>query len=111
MSTSKFQKLWKSTRKANAILSEAGGKVIKTSFDTALQIAGLYKDAGIKAIGLSKDLVVKTVSLTIDNQKEIIKTSGQAIKEAKQKILENPAPELKTMTTDRVRKSRKKKGS
>ena len=104
MSQNNILKILKTTQEANAILTKAGGKVILSSFHTAKQIANLYKDAGLKAFGLSKDLVLKTVELTISNQKEILKTSGNAIKAAAQSIRDGAEPELKTMTTADLKK-------
>lgn len=49
-----ISKVFQTTKEANAILSKAGGIVIKSSFKTAKQIASLYKDAGVKAFELEK---------------------------------------------------------
>lgn len=105
-----INKVLETTKTANAILSKAGGVMFKTSFNTAKQIANLYKEAGLKAFSLSKEVVQKTVELTWSNQKEIIKTSGNAIKEAAQSIREGGEVELKTMTKARAKKAGKKKG-
>lgn len=109
MSPSNIQKVLQTTKDANTILTKAGSIVIKSSFYTALQIANLYKEAGLKAFDLSKDVVQKTVALTFNNQKEIIKTSGQAIKEAAQSIRDGAEPELKTMTNASAKKAGKKR--
>jgi len=108
MAQSNISKVFQTTKEANAILSKAGGIVIKSSFNTAKQIATLYKDAGFKAFNIGKEVVKTTFELTINNQKEILKTSGKAIKEAAKSIRENPEAELKTMTNARVKKTRKK---
>lgn len=108
MSQSNISKVFQTTKEANAILTKAGGIVIKSSFNTAKQIATLYKDAGFKAFSIGKEVVKSTFELTINNQKEILKTSGKAIKEAAQSIRETPEAELKTMTNTRVKKTRKK---
>ncbi len=108
MSQSNISKVFQTTKEANAILTKAGGIVIKSSFNTAKQIATLYKDAGFKAFSIGKEVVKSTFELTINNQKEILKTSGKAIKEAAQSIRETPETELKTMTNTRVKKTRKK---
>lgn len=110
MSQSNISKVFQTTKEANAILAKAGGIVIKSSFNTAKQIATLYKDAGFKAFNIGKEVVKTTVELTINNQKEILKTSGKAIKDAAQSIRETSEPdELKTMTTARAKKIGKKK--
>jgi hypothetical protein len=110
MSQSNIKKVLQTTKEANAILIKASGTVLKSSFNTTLQIANLYKDAGLKAFNLTKDLVQKTVELTVNNQKEIIKTSGQAIKEAAQSIRQDGTdPELMTMTNARAKKVVKKR--
>ena len=107
---STINKVFRTTKEANAILSKAGGVVIKSSFKTAKQIATLYKDAGFKAFNLGKEVIKTTVSLTIDNQKEILKTSGQAIKEAAKSIRDHgEEKELKTMTNARAKKAGRKK--
>jgi len=109
MSTNNISKIIQTTKEANAILSKAGGVMIKSSFNTAKQIATLYKDVGIRAFSLGREAVKTTVSLTIDNQKEIIKTSSKAIKEAAKSIRENGEGELKTMTSKDVKNAGKKK--
>lgn len=81
-----INKLLRTTKKTNTILRKAGGVMLTSSFNTAKQIAYLYKDAGSRVFDLSKEVVKKTVSLTIDNQKELIKTSGKAIIEVAQSI-------------------------
>ncbi len=109
MAQSNIVKVLQTTKEANAILTKAGGVVVKSSFKTAKKIAVLYKDAGFKAFNLGKDVVKTTVSLTLENQKKILKTSGAAIKEAAESIRENAEPELKTMTNARAKKVSKKK--
>ena len=89
MGQSNIRKLIRVAREANAILGSAGGIIVKSSFDTAKQLAGVYKDAGSKAFNLSKEVVKKTVELTVENQKELLKTSGKALKEVAQTIVRN----------------------
>ncbi len=101
-----ISKVLKTTKQANAILGKAGGIIFKTSFNTAKQLATLYKDAGVKAFQLSKEVVTKTVELTLDNQKQVIKTSGKAIKDAAKSIREQE-PELQTMTKAKAKRTRK----
>lgn len=108
ISTDNINKVLRTTKEANSIISKAGGVVIKSSFKTAKQIAMLYKDAGVKAFKLGRDVVKTTVSLTVDNQKTILKTSGKAIKEAAKSIRENGEPELKTMTNAKAKKAGRK---
>lgn len=108
MGQSNISKAFQTTKEANAILTRAGGIVIKSSFKTAKQIAMLYKDAGFKAFSIGKEVVKTTFELTINNQKEILKTSGEAIKEAAKSIRETQEPELKTMTNARAKKAGKK---
>jgi len=109
MASNNISKVIQTTKEANAILSKAGGIVIKSSFKTAKQIASLYKDAGLKAFDLGKEVVKTTVSLTINNQKETIKTSGKAIKAVAKSIRERGDGELKTMTSRDVKNAGKKK--
>ena len=103
MSPNNIQKAIKTTKEAKTILTKAGGIVVMSSFNTAKQIASLYKNAGLKTFDLSKTVVQKTIELTFENQKEILKTSGNAIKKATQSILEGSEPELKTMTSEGVK--------
>ena len=86
MSQSNIGKAFKTTRAANAIMIKAGGAMIKTSFKTMKQIASLYREAGTKAFDLGKEVVKQTVDLAVDNQKELIKTSGAAFKEVTQSM-------------------------
>lgn len=115
MGQSNIRKLIRVAREANAILGSAGGVMIKSSFDTAKQLADIYKDAGSKAFHLSKEVVKKTVSLTLENQKEILKTSGKALREVAQSIGRNE-PQKKSSPNgkaknfrDRGKGSKKKK--
>lgn len=86
MSQSNIGKAIKTTRAANAIMIKAGGAMVKTSFRTMKQIASLYREAGSRAFDLGKEVVKQTVDIAVDNQKELIKTSGQAFKEVTQSI-------------------------
>lgn len=97
-----LKKAYKTTKAANAILTEAGGVMLKTSFRTAKEIAKLYRDAGFKALSFGKGMVTKTVELTIANQKELIKTSGTALKEVAQSLREREpeVEEKKEVTID-----------
>lgn len=105
-----INKVLQTTKAANSIFGKAGGVIIKSSFNTAKQLASLYKDASVKAFQLSKEVVTKTVELTLDNQKEVLKTSGKAFKEAAKSIREQ-SPELETMTKAKAKAtvSRKRK--
>ena len=107
MQRSKIYKVLLATKEANTILSKAGGTMIKSSFNTAKQMATLYKDAGFKAFDLSKEVVKKTVDLALNNQKEIIRTSGAALKEVVQSIRESDV-ETDMKPNGRARKSRKR---
>ena len=110
MAQSNIQKILQTTKEANSILRNAGGAMIISSFNTAKQIAGLYKVAGFKALNLSKDVITKTAKLAINNQKEIIKTSRRVVKEVVQSVRENTeTEELKTMTKEGLNKIGKKK--
>lgn len=86
MPQSTIGKAFKTTRAANTIMIKAGGAMLKTSFKTVKQIASLYREAGGKAFDLGKEVVKQTVDLAIDNQKTLIKTSGQAFKDVSQSI-------------------------
>lgn len=100
MSKSTIGKVIKTTFAASAVLGKARNKMIKSSFNTAKKIAVLYKDAGVEAFKLSKNVVKKTVELTVDNQKEMLQTSGEAIKEAAKTIRKKEA-RAKKMTPKR----------
>ena len=99
-----IQKAYNTTKKANAILSEAGGIMIKTSIQTAKEIVKLYQDAGVKAFSFGKGMVQKTVRLTLDNHKELVRTSTDALKEVAQSLQEREpkAEEEREMTIDDV---------
>ena len=103
---SNISKAIKTTRVATSILTKARNKMLKSSFHTAKQIAGLYKDAGIEAFKIGKQVVSKSVKLTIDNQKELIQTSGEALKEAAKSIRET---EVKVEKRTKSKRGRKKK--
>lgn len=103
-----ISKVLENTKTANAILRKAGGIMFRSSFNTAKQVATLYKEAGVKAFSLGKEVATKTVELTWSNQKTLLKTSGKAIKEAAQHLREGTEPELKTMTNARAKKAGKK---
>ena len=95
-----LKRAYKTTKAANAILTEAGGVMLKSSFRTAKEIAKLYRDAGFKAFSFGKGMVSKTVELTIANQKELLKTSGTAWKEVAQSFREEePEQEQKKELT------------
>ncbi len=102
-----IRKAYRTTKKANAILSEAGGVMLKSSFQTAKEIAKLYQNAGFKAFSFGKGMVKETVKLAIANQKELLKTSGQALKEVAQSLREREPEveeEKKELTIDDILK-------
>ena len=101
-----IQKVLKTTKEANAILTKAGGTMLKSSFNTAKEIAALYKNAGLKVFGLGKDIAKKTFELSLKNQKELLKTSGNALREVTQSIRVNTAEEKDKAKNNRS-KSRK----
>ncbi|MEM9820951.1 MAG: hypothetical protein AAF985_07755 [Bacteroidota bacterium] len=103
---SNISKAIKTTRIATSILTKARNKMLKSSFHTAKQIAGLYKDAGIEAYTIGKKVVSKTVKLTIDNQKELIQTSSEALKAAAKSIRETEVKEEKKPKGKRGRKKK-----
>ena len=107
MSKSNLNKVFETTKEANAILSKAGGVMFKSSVNTAKLIANLYKDAGLKAFGLSREVVKKTVELAIKNQKELLKTSGAAFKEVTQTILEKEEVQSNTTPNGGAKKTSK----
>ncbi|MEM6806825.1 MAG: hypothetical protein AAF696_35820, partial [Bacteroidota bacterium] len=88
-----IQRAYKTTKTANAILSEAAGVMFKSSIQTAKEIANLYQDAGTKAFSFGKGMIQKTVELSLANQKELVKTSGKAFKEVAQS-LRDQAPKV-----------------
>ena len=97
-----LKRAYKTTKAANAILTEAGGVMLKSSYRTAKEIAKLYRDAGFKAFSFGKGMVSKTVELTIANQKELLKTSGTDLKEVAQSFREGEPEEeqKKELTID-----------
>ena len=99
-----IQKAYNTTKKTNAILSEAGGMMIKTSIQTAKEIVKLYREAGVKAFSFGKGMVQKTVQLTLDNHKELVKTSTDALKEVAQSLQEREpkVEEERELTIDDV---------
>ncbi len=101
-----LKKAYKTTKTANAILTEAGGVMLKSSLHTAKEIAKLYKDAGSKVFSSGKVMVKKTVQLTLANQKELLKTSSHALKEVAQTLreVEPKSEEKEEMTIDDVLK-------
>ena len=108
MSNSKISKAIKTTREASSILTNARNKMLKSSFQTAKQVAGLYKDAGMEVFKLGKKVLSQTVRLTIDNQKELLQTSGDAIREAAKTIRETePETQQKPQNKKRGRKKKK----
>lgn len=109
MAKNNIRRVYQTTKEANAILTKAGGVMLKSSFNTAKQIAKLYKDAGFKAFNFGKEVVKKTVELTVNNQKEMFKTSGTAIKEVVQHIRENEV-EVKKAVKRKVKKNGRQKG-
>ncbi|MEM8583183.1 MAG: hypothetical protein AAGF87_02880 [Bacteroidota bacterium] len=101
-----FQKAYRTTRLTGSILSEAGGSMLRSSIDTAKEITKLYRNAGSKAFSVGKDVVRQTVRLTLDNQKELLKTSGDALKEVAKNIKADHAVEQpEELTIDDVLKS------
>ena len=104
MPQNRILKVFRATQKANTILAKAGIKMAKSSFDTAKEITSLYKDTGVKAFGMGKELFKKTLTLTIDNQKNLLKTSGQAVKEAVKSIRETES-ERKKPAAGRAKKN------
>jgi len=89
MQKSNFLKVIETTKVANKIVGNARNEMFKTSFNTAKQIAFLYKDAGFEAFKIGKSLFTKTVKLTVDTQKELLATSGQAFKDTAKAIRES----------------------
>lgn len=81
-----LQKAFETTKAAQEILTEAGGEILKTSLKTAKEMASLYQEAGQQMFSLGKEMAQKTVELTVENQKEFIKTSGQAVKDVAQQF-------------------------
>lgn len=107
MIKSNIQKAYQTTKMANAIFSEAGGVMLKSSFNTAKAIAKLYQDAGFKAFSFGKEMFQKTLELTLANQKELWETSGKALKEVAQNLrdVEPQAEPKKELTIDDILKN------
>ncbi|MEL6391967.1 MAG: hypothetical protein AAFY36_13355 [Bacteroidota bacterium] len=76
-----IQKAYRTTKLTGTILGEAGGSMLRSSIDTAKEITKLYQNAGYKAFTFGKGMVRETVKLTLANQKELLKTSGTALRE------------------------------
>lgn len=91
MRKNKISTILRTTKEANAIITKAGGIMIKSSFNTAKQIFSLYKDAGFNALKSSRAIVKQTVELTVEHQKEMFKTSGKALKDVAQNLREERA--------------------
>ena len=107
MLKSNIKRAYNTTKTANAILSEAGGVMVKSSFQTAKEILKLYQDAGKKAFSFGKGMAQKTVELTVANHKELLKTSGNALKEVAKSFQEQTPkaePKKKELTIDDVLK-------
>ena len=107
MIRSNIQKAYQTTKMANAILSEAGGVMLKSSLRTAKEIFKLYQDAGSQAFSFGKVVVQKTVELSLANQKEIWETSGKAIKDVAQGIRDwesQPSDVQEELTIDDILK-------
>lgn len=114
MANKTINKAIKTTKAATAIANKAGNKMIRTSFKTVKKIAGLYKDAGMQAFKLGSSVVKDTVKLTVENQKVLLKTSGDAfVQVAKQWKEENSVETKKQSGRKTARKSngRKRKTS
>ena len=93
-----IKRIWKTSKETNAILREAAGTMIRSSFQTTKQLVGLYRKAGFQTFDLGKEIVKKTFELGLDNQKQLLRTSGEAIKEIGQSIRSNittPEPQPK----------------
>jgi hypothetical protein len=95
-------------RAANKILVKAGARMIKSSFDTTKTIASLYKNAGLKAFKFGSGLLKETLKLAADTQKELLQTSGQALKET---VATLRAAEDKPAAKTQKKETRKKKKS
>lgn len=80
------QKAFETTKAAQEILTVAGAEILKSSLKTAKEMASLYQEAGQQMFSLGKEMAQKTVELTVENQKEMLKTSGQAVKEVAQRV-------------------------
>ncbi len=106
MSNSIFNQAIKATKATNGILAKAGSKMFQSSFSTAKKIAVLYKDAGLETYKIGKKVVSSTVELAVSNQKELLQTSGEAIREAAQSIRKT---DLKASPKKTAKKSPKRK--
>ena len=104
-----IEKTFPKLARTNSIFRKAGGQMVQSSFQTAKKIALLYKDAGMETYRIGKKLVSSTLRLTIDNQKELLQTSSQAIREAADTLRPEPAAPKATKSTAK-RKSKRKNG-
>ena len=86
MSNNNITKAFKLAKATNKIILDAQINILKGSFQTAKDIASLYRKAGGKFYRVGKKAVKESLDLAIENQKDIFETSGQAIKDAKQTI-------------------------
>jgi hypothetical protein len=90
---------------ANKIIVKAGSEILKSSIKTTKTIANLYKNAGIKAFRFGSGLLKETVKLAMDNQKQALQTSSQALKETVAVV----RAEMKPETTKKEAGKKKKK--
>lgn len=111
MSTSILRKAFEATKVTNNIFGKAGRKMIQSSFDTTKKIATLYKDAGYETYRIGKEVVKASLRLAVDNQKELLSTSGEAIKEAAKTIRKTDvkaSPKASRKAAPKKRTTRKK---
>ena len=86
-------KVNKAEKTTNKILIEAGKQIVTFSFNTTKNIFTLYKNAAFGALKQSKKLLFETVRLTVDNQKNVVKTANKAFKETVEVIREKRSVE------------------
>ena len=100
-----FNSILNIAKGTNRIVRRAGTKMFNSSLSTAGQIAILYKDAGIKTFTLGKKVVVKSAKLALTNQKDLIKTTGNALKEVVQTIKDHKDPKNVSFEVSSPRKN------
>lgn len=100
MLANNFKTMLKITKDTTRIMIKARNEMIGSTFKTVVQIASLYKDAGFGALKQGRQLLVDTTKLALDNQRHLIKTTGEALQETRQTIKEKGKRKKSNLTID-----------
>lgn len=82
----KIKSIIKITRVTTKVLINARNEMLKSSFNTAKDLATVYKDAGIEAFKLGRAVLRETVEYSRENSKHLFQTSENAFKRTKKII-------------------------